>query len=155
MTNKLLDVTKKKLYNQDFHLWLENTVKQIKRGELNLVDWENLLEELESLGKSNQRELKSRLTVLLEHLLKLVYWEEERENNVRGWKGTIIEQRKQIEALLDDSPSLKLLLEESFSTCYANARKITIVKTGLQSNRLPEESPFNLANTLEESYLLD
>ena len=67
------------LYDRDFNLWIETTVRQLRKRNFASVDWENLLEELESLGKQQKRELENRLIVLLEHILKLAYWESERE----------------------------------------------------------------------------
>ncbi|TYT68647.1 DUF29 domain-containing protein, partial [Microcystis aeruginosa] len=60
----------KNLYDQDFALWIEKTVKQLKSGDLSQVDLENLIEEVESLGRRDKRELKNRLITLFEHALK-------------------------------------------------------------------------------------
>jgi hypothetical protein len=63
----------KNLYDQDFALWIEKTVKQLKSGDLSQVDLENLIEEVESLGRRDKRELKNRLITLFEHALKRRY----------------------------------------------------------------------------------
>ena len=63
----------KNLYDQDFALWIEKTVKQLKSGDLSQVDLENLIEEVESLGRRDKRELKNRLITLFEHGLKRRY----------------------------------------------------------------------------------
>lgn len=78
------------LYDTDFNLWIEETVKQLKAGNFHEIDFGNLIEELESMGKNNQRELKSRLAVLLMHLLKWQYQASKRSNS---WLNTIREQR--------------------------------------------------------------
>ena len=105
------------------------------------------------MGKSDKRELKNRLVVLLEHLLKLAYWKTEREYNQRNWKGTIREQRRQLLLLLEDSPSLKPLFFDSLPKCYSDARKIVLDKTNLSDNILPLEIPFPVEDILNDDYL--
>ena len=141
------------LYDQDYNLWIETTITQVKERNFDEVDWDNMLEELESLGKSDKRELRNRLTVLIEHLLKLGYWEAEREANARGWKNTIKEQRRQIKILLSDSPSLKPYLLERFSECYADAREDAADNTGLSIDTFPSEPLFTLEEALNPHYL--
>jgi hypothetical protein len=154
MATQLPPNTTKTLYEQDFCLWIETTVKQLKEKQIDELDWEHLIEEIESLGKSDRRELRNRLTILLEHLLKLAYWEQERATCSRGWKDTIREQRRQINLLLKDSPSLKPFLLEIFAECYSDAREDSISKTGLSPNTFPTESPFTPEETLNPDYLL-
>lgn len=72
------------LYEKDFYLWLEKTIESLQSGEFEQIDLNYLIAELESMGRSEKRELCSRLLVLLEHLLKLQYWEMERANSARG-----------------------------------------------------------------------
>ncbi|MBW4577578.1 MAG: DUF29 domain-containing protein [Aphanothece sp. CMT-3BRIN-NPC111] len=141
------------LYEEDFYLWIQTTANQIRQKNFEKVDWENLLEELESLGRSDKRELENRLTVLLEHLLKLVYWKEERENNTRGWANTIKEQRRQIKKLLKSSPSLKPFLLEAFAECYSDARVDTADNSGLSLETFPEQPPFSFEQVLNSDYL--
>ena len=105
------------------------------------------------MGKSEKRELKNRLVVLLEHLLKLAYWETEREYNQRNCKGTIREQRRQLLLLLEDSPSLKTLFYDSLPKCYSDARKIVLDKTNLSDNIIPIEIAFPVEDILNYDYL--
>jgi hypothetical protein len=95
------------LYDRDFVLWTEEQAAALRRAkDSNLpLDWENLAEEIESLGKSNRRELRSQITRILRHLLKL---EVSRAMAPRaGWRETIIDARTEIDFLLEDSPSLR------------------------------------------------
>lgn len=92
------------LYNTDFNLWIEETVKQLKSGDFQEIDIDNLIEEIESMGKSEKRELKSRFAVLMMHFLTWKYQPTKRSNS---WLTTIREQRLQLSLLLKDSPSLK------------------------------------------------
>lgn len=91
------------------------TVTALQSKAFDQVDWENVIEEIESMGRSERRELKSRLIALLEYLLKLPYWADERAFNERGWRNTIIEQRRQIQLVLQDSPSLRATLKDRYA----------------------------------------
>jgi len=141
------------LYNQDFYQWVQTTIHNIRNRDLKSLDWENLLEELEGLGNEQKHKLESRLSVLLEHLLKLTYWYQERNYNSRGWQGTIIEQRKQIKRLLKRNPSLQAFFLEIFAETYQDARDITIVKTGLDPEIFPLESIMTPEQALDENWL--
>jgi hypothetical protein len=141
------------LYEQDFQLWLETTIRQLSSGHYSAVDWENLLEELQGMTKSDKRALMSLLTRLFEHLLKLAYWESEREYNQRGWKGEILNFRVQIKTLLEDSPSLKTYLAEIFPRCYRDAVKITVQVTGLPPKTFPGTPIATLEQILDENWL--
>jgi hypothetical protein len=143
------------LYEQDFYLWLQTTAKLLREKKLDQVDLENLIEEIESMGRSERKELKSRLTTLIEHLLKIKYWQAEKTNNARGWRQTIVEQRRQIEYILSDSPSLKGLLSEIVNECYVNARKDILKKYELDGEIFPSESAFSLEDILNEDYIPD
>ena len=94
------------LYDQDFVLWTEQQAAALRRSKgSNLpLDWENLAEEVESLGKSDRRELRSQITRILRHLLKLEVSPVAEPR--AGWRTTIREARAQIESVLEDSPSL-------------------------------------------------
>jgi hypothetical protein len=146
--------TTKSLYETDYQLWIETTVDRLHRHDYKSVDWKNLIEELESLGKQQQQELENRLIVLLEHLLKLAYWQNEREDNERGWKGTIIEQRKRINRLLKKNPSLKPYLSQVFLECYLDARDITITKTALSPDTFPPQPLLTIEQVLDEQWYL-
>ncbi|MGB5769959.1 MAG: DUF29 domain-containing protein [Crocosphaera sp.] len=142
-----------KLYDQDYQLWLEKTLQQLRQGQYSQVDWENLLEEIEGMTKSDKRALKSLLTRLFEHFLKLAYWESEREYNQAGWKGEIQNFRIQIKRLLKDSPSLNPYLAEILEECYEDAVKISRNKMELFSNIFPAYPMANLEQILDDNWL--
>ena len=149
-THQPIVITNDNLYDQDFYLWIETISKQLKAGKFAEIDLANLIEEIESMGKSEKRELKSRLIVLLMHLLK---WQYQPEKRSESWRSTITEQRICIELLLEDSPSLQPLLIEIFADCYEKARSKASEETGIKLNFFPKESPFTLAETLENHFL--
>lgn len=92
------------LYEQDILLWVEDTVTKLKTRDFENLDLENLIEEVESLGISQRKELLSRLTVILEHLLKRLYVNSPYDYN--GWERTVRTQRTQLRVLLKKVPSL-------------------------------------------------
>jgi Domain of unknown function DUF29 len=149
----MLTETTTKLYDQDFYLWIQTTVKLLSEGKLEQLDIENLIEEIDSMGRREKKELKTRLIVLIEHLLKLQYWTEEKDYNARFWRNTVVEQRRQIAYSLADSPSLKSILNDVFLECYQDARNDTLRKYELPSELFPEDSPFSLLDVLNADFL--
>jgi hypothetical protein len=118
----------KSLYQEDFYGWLQETANLLKEHRFEKLDLENLIEEIETMGRSEKRELESPLTVIAEHLLKLTYWLTEKETNVQGWRSTVVEQRRQVQRLLRESPSLRRLIPEIWIDCYQAAREDTVRK---------------------------
>ena len=100
-----------------------------------------------------RKELRNRLIVLIEHLLKLEYSIEEKDFSARGWRGTVVEQRRQINYILADSPSLKPMFNDLFPDCYTDARNDTIRKYQLPSELFPEEPPFSLIQILDVDFI--
>ena len=90
-----------KLYETDFFLWTKEQAAALRAGRLDALDRDNLAEEVESLGRKDRRELESRLTVLVMHLLKWRYQPAERGGS---WDSTIRTERREIQKLLHDSP---------------------------------------------------
>ncbi|WP_338028722.1 DUF29 domain-containing protein [Gloeothece citriformis] len=109
------------LYSKDFALWVEETVNQLKAKEFNQVDWDNLIEEIESLAKKDKRELESRLTTLFEHALKRQYVP--LPDCYRGWEVTISRTQQELNLILRDSPSLGNYFLQVIDECYKNALK--------------------------------
>jgi hypothetical protein len=147
--NEMMTAT---LYDQDFYLWLTTTAEQLKQGKLTDVDWENLIEEIDSMGKSQKNVLKSLLTVLIEHLLKLIYWETEKDRNANHWSREITAFRQQICDLLADSPSLKPYIQEIFPESYDFARRRVARAMGMKISFFPEIPDFTLEQTLDDDW---
>jgi hypothetical protein len=142
--------TTAQLYETDFVAWTEQTGQLIRGKQFAQVDWEAVIEEIESLGRSERRELKSRLEVLLQHLLKWQY-----QSNLRGgsWRNTIDEQRHRLEDLLQDSPSLKPYLEQVLLECYSRGRKAASNETELPLATFPTECPYLITEVLDTEFL--
>jgi len=138
-------------YEQDFHAWALENAKLIRQGRLSELDYEHIVEELESMGARDRRELLSRLHVLIMHLLKFQYQPELRG---KSWRLTIIHQRLAIERLLAQSPSLKRFLNEtSLSDIYRKALQEALIETELEAHLFPSECPFSFEQILDESFL--
>ena len=140
------------LYNEDYYLWLRNTAQLIKEKRFSEVDADNLVEEIEDMGRSEKRALESNLVVLLLHLLKYKYQPSKRSNS---WKASIREHRRRLRKALQDSPSLKGYCEEVFADCYEDGRQQASDETGLSLDTFPVESPFTILEVLDEKYLID
>lgn len=143
-------ISHRDLYEQDFYLWIERAVNLLRAANLNELDLENLIEEIESMGRSEKRSISSNLRILLMHLLKYKYQPEKRSNS---WRYTIIEHRKRIQEDLQDSPSLRKHFLAEFDKIYADAMELASVETGLDINLFPSESPFTTDQVLDKSYL--
>jgi hypothetical protein len=140
------------LYDQDFLLWLEQTASQLREGRLADLDAMNLLEEIESMGRSEKQALESNLEILLMHLLKYRYQPNLQSNS---WRFTIREHRSRIDKALKASPSLKRHLEQEFANCYQTAIELAAAETGLPLSTFPEDCPFKVDQTLNPQFLPD
>ncbi len=137
-------------YEADFVAWLEDQAGRARRGEVESLDLENIAEELEGMARSDRREIRTRLTVLLVHLLKYVAQPRRRS---ASWLATIGEQRTQIATVIDDSPSLRSFPVGVLEQCYAEARSRAALETRLAESAFPEHCPFELALVLGSGWL--
>ncbi len=138
------------LYASDYYGWTQQQAELLRAGKLGDLDVNNLLEELESMGGSERRELESRLEVLFMHLLKWTY-----QPNFRGksWTLTIKEQRRKIARRLEKSPSLKRELSEMAVESYGDAVLSAARETGLDEQSFPSEMPWALADALRDDFI--
>jgi hypothetical protein len=139
------------LYEQDFYQWTQEMAIALRAGQASALDWENLAEEIESLGKSDRRSLQSRLEVLIMHLLK---WQYQPSKQSNSWRFTITEQRLHIQSLLADSPSLKAYIEAELPRSYQNACKLAAAETGLERETFPENCPYKISELLNDDLYL-
>ena len=146
----ILDPPSEQLYEQDFWLWTQTMVEALKSGNLSQLDLENLAEEVESLGRSDRRELQSRLTVLLMHLLK---WQFQPDMRSGSWRGTLAEQRIRILKLLKESPSLRSFFEASVDECYDDAKVKAFEETGLVMAIFPVVCSYTIEDILNIEFL--
>ena len=151
MTTQLSSTTDTpNLYNRDYYLWLSHTAQLIKEGKFSELDAANLIEEIEDMGRSEKRAIKSNLVVVLLHLLKYKYQPENRSNS---WKSSIREHRRRLRDDFQTSPSLKRYFEEVFDECYQDGREQAADETGLPLDTFPLESTFTPTEVLDPDYL--
>lgn len=141
------------LYETDYQLWLDKTVAQLQSQDFDNLDLENLIEEVASLGRSEKHAISSYLRRLCEHLLKIKYWDAERATCFRGWNVEVTHFRLAIQELLDDSPSLKSLLQDIFPKQYKNGRKLFLQASGFDAALVPEKPCFSLEQALNDDWL--
>ena len=140
------------LYDRDYAAWLEQQAHLLKTGHVAELDIEHLTEELE-LGIGNERrEIYKRLRVLIGHLLK---WKFQPEHRSSGWAGTIRVQRKDLQKLLKDSPSLRRFLEPETLDAYTDAVELASFETKTPESKFPAECPFTTENLLDKEFWPD
>lgn len=147
------------LYDTDFHAWTQTQSLLLRNQQWQQIDLDNVIEEIESLGRQQRQELRNRLAVLIGHLLK---WEYQSEKRSRSWLATISIQRIDIAALIADNPSLQPYLNEAMEVAYRKGRMLAVKETELPQKTFPSKATYSLENVLlenfhpgEESDLLD
>lgn len=148
------------LYEQDFQLWIEQTIASLKERDFNALDIDHLIEELADLGKSDKRSLESNLVLLLTHLLRLKVQQNVPEMMKNKWHESINEHRLHIERSLQDSPSFKSSLDTAIQSAYPNARKLAIKDSqnailGVRipkADEYPQTCPFSVEQILDEDF---
>jgi Domain of unknown function DUF29 len=136
-------------YEEDFYAWTVEQSRLLRSGELSTIDAANIAEEIESMGRSDRREFKSRLVVLVMHLLK---WRHQPSARSRRWSATIDEQRLQIGDLLSESPSLRPMMLAILAQAYPIARAQAIAETGLADEAFSEACPFTADEVMSGSF---
>ncbi len=137
----------KQLYHQDLNLWRKKIVNAIQSKQLEDMDWDNLIEEINDMGASEKRALRSYVKRLIEHILKLKYWESEREYNQRGWRKQVVNFREEIKSILEESPSLNNYLQQNYSDWYKKS-----VKAMRQQFAIPSGNLFDLEIIMTDDY---
>ncbi len=137
------------LYKQDFSLWLQSQISLLKEAKFNELDSEHLIDELESMGKRDKRELVSRFIILIAHLLT---WQYQTHKQSNSWRSSIIEQRKKIEYLLKNEPSLKSYINEAINSAYIDAVDLAAEETELPLSVFPSICPYNEQQLLGKFY---
>jgi len=140
------------LYDQDLYAWAMRSARLLRERRLEELEWDHLAEELEVMGNSELRALESRLTILLAHLLT---WQCQPGRRSKSWQRTLIEQRKRIDRLLRDSPSLKPKLADALDDAYDSALRLTADETGIDETRFPAACPYTLEQALETDFYPD
>ena len=136
-------------YDEDFFLWTQRQAALIRAGQFDLVDQEHVAEEIQSLGISDRRQLRNRLEVLVTHLLK---WQFQPMHRSRSWRSTIRTQRRRIERVLKESPSLRREVAELSREEYAAAREAAAAETGFAIDTFPKSLPYTAEQIMDDEF---
>jgi len=137
------------LYETDFYGWIQEQSRLIRSGDTSRLDYENLLEEIEAMGRAERRSLRSRLAVLLMHLLK---WQYQPQLRGKSWRVTITHQRTAIRSLLEDSPGLQHALQGRVDSAWQDALKDVVVETELDKNTFPSACPWGFDAFMDDNF---
>lgn len=137
------------LYETDFYAWTQEQATLLRRQRWSQIDLQNLIEEIESLGKQQRQELRNRLSVAIGHLLK---WQYQPQYRSRSWLATLRVQRRDTSRLLNDNPSLKAYLADAVHEAYENARDLAMGETDLPEQTFPLDCPYSLAEILDAGF---
>ncbi|MGC8490492.1 MAG: DUF29 domain-containing protein [Syntrophobacteraceae bacterium] len=137
------------LYEKDFYQWTQENAQLLRQRRFSEVDLDNLVEEVEAMGRSEKRAFVSRLTLLILHLLK---WQWQPELRSRSWKNTIREQRRQTIAILKDNPSFKHYLDVMLPEAYETAMEKFEEETDLLKKVLPADCPYSFEEIMDKEF---
>lgn len=141
--------SKNALYDNDFYAWSTQQAQLLRAGKLREADIEHIAEEIETMGRTEKRELVSRLAVLLLHLLK---WQFQPAKRGASWEASIRVQRNRLADHLDDNPSLRPLLPQALSSAYRDAVLETVAETGLPAATFPQVCPWSAEQALDAGF---
>jgi Domain of unknown function DUF29 len=136
-------------YEVDFYQWTQAQAAALRSNDLGALDLEHLAEEIESIGASERRAIRSHLCVLLMHRLKWTYQPDKRSES---WRSSMYTARVFIEETVQDSPILRGFLPEALGWAYPRARTDVAVETGLPLATFPETCPWPLERVLDEDF---
>jgi hypothetical protein len=148
--NELKPAPSADLYERDFHAWLSDQAQRLRLLKPRGIDWENLAEEIDSLGRSDRIAVVSNLNVVLLHLIKWKYQSAKRKS---GWIASINEHRRRIERLIQSSPSLAPVPAQVLAEEYGKAQEDALTETGLRANAVPSVCPFSVEQVLDTRFL--
>ncbi len=137
------------LYDVDFYRWTVEQSDRLRLGNLDGLDLESLAEEIASLGKQQQQELRNRLGVLIGHLLK---WEYKSDKRSKSWVFTIKEQQRELIFLIADNPSLKSCLSEAILRGYAQGFDLAVKETNFKRKDFPQKCPYTIAQIFDTNF---
>jgi hypothetical protein len=141
--------SRRSLHDNDFYAWSLEQAALLRAGRVGEADLATIAEEIESMGKAEKRELVSRLTVLLLHLLK---WERQPAGRSNSWRLSIANARDEIADLLDDNPSLKPIIDNVMASAYRYARRKAAIETDMAEDAFPPQWPWSFGCAMDEGF---
>ena len=137
------------LYNRDLHAWTVEQAALLRAGRLSEVDAQHIAQEIEALGRTEKREMVSRLAVLLLHLLK---WAYQPERQGKSWRLTVEEQRRQLARHMRDNPSLRAWQDEAMADAYGDAVLRAERETDLPRDVFPWSCPYSFDQVMDDGF---
>jgi hypothetical protein len=141
--------SRRSLHDSDFYAWTLEQAALLRAGRAGEADLEAIAEEIESMGKTEKRELVSRLTILLLHLLK---WRHQPSHRGKSWRLTIANARDDITDHLEDNPSLNAMLDSAMEQAYRTARRKAAIETEFDEDDFPARCPWSFAQAVDEGF---
>ena len=135
--------------DQDFYAWSLEQAALLRQGRTAEADLDLIAEEVESMGKTEKRELVSRLTVLMLHLLK---WRHQPSHRGKSWRLSIANARNEIIDHLEDNPSLKAVLDSAMEQAYRSARLKAAIETEFDEDEFAARCPWSYAEAMDEGF---
>lgn len=139
-------------YEEDVYGWAIHTAELLRNGIMSEVDFDNIVEEIEALGRSEKYELINRLSLIISHLLK---WQFQPEKITRSWDLTIKEQRRMAKTHFKDNPSLKSKLDEILEDAYYIAKLKAERETSLPEATFPDKCPYSFEKIMSDEFYPD
>ena len=148
--NELKPPSRPTLFEADLYGWSREQARRLRLLKPDGIDWDNVAEEIESLGRSDKVALASNLNIVLQHLIK---WRYQPAKRKAGWRSSIREHRRRIERLVAESPSLASFPAQILAAEYAKARDDALDETGLKGSAVPVRCPFTAEQVLDIAFL--
>jgi hypothetical protein len=137
------------LYETDLYAWTQRQTALLRGEEFTEVDWNNLIEEIDSLGAEQLHKVEGHLVRLAQHLLK---WQYQPARRSRSWRLTIVEQRSSLQRVLRKNPTLHARLSAIILDIYPDAVKLTVIETGLDNRTFPTACPWTVEQIMDEEF---
>src|ERR1700722_15313089 len=141
--------SRRSLHDNDFYAWSLEQAALLRAGRVGEADLAAIADEIESMGKTEKRELVSRLTILLLHLLK---WERQSAERSSSWRLSVANARDEIVDLLDDNPSLKAIVDDVMTSAYRYARRKAAIETDMSEDAFPPQCPWSFVCAMDEGF---
>ena len=138
------------LYESDFYSWTQQQAELLRSGRLQSIDVANLLEEIETMGRSERASLKSAYRLICSHLLKMKY---QPTKYTRSWYNTVDRERAEVVEVLAENPGLRPAREEIFAKAYALGRRDAARETAIALRSFPEKAPFTVVECDDASFI--
>ncbi|MGI9282050.1 MAG: DUF29 domain-containing protein [Endozoicomonas sp.] len=139
-------------YDKDFYAWLNHQADLLENGQLNGLDLDNLIEEVDCMGKRHLHKLESHVTLLLMHLLKWQYQPSKRQYG-HSWETSIRVHRQQAWEVIEKHPSLSGKIMELYEENYRQAVKLASIETRIEEDSFPLECPWTFDQVMNEDWL--